>query len=112
MYTKTYLFKVLSVLVVFAMLINTSVYAMPTDRSALRAPSAAVATVNAENMETKTSSAGRITLAIVLAGVLALYNASSATAANANYDNSIKSQVEAQQTAAKRSVEELRRSSL
>jgi len=105
MNTKTSLFKVLSVTVGFVLLINTAIYAMPADRSTLRTPSTAVAIVNAESREIKASSAGKTTLAVILAEVLALSDVSSATVIAANYNNQIKLQV--QQVVAKRSVKQL-----
>ncbi len=105
MNTKTSLSKILSVIVVLALSINTAVYAMPADISTLRTPSTAIATVNAESGEIKASPIAKIALAIVLAGVLAPPNASSATVTAANYNNQIKLQV--QQVVAKVSVEQL-----
>jgi len=68
---KTFSYKALSVLVGVALLINTTVYAMPANKSTLRAPSAAVATVSTGGEQVKAGSAGKIKLAAVLAVALA-----------------------------------------
>ena len=97
MNTKIFLYKSLSILVGFALLINTVVYAMPTDTSALRSPSTAVTAVATGGERVKAGSAGKIKLAVILAGALALSSISNATVTAGKYgdynDNQIKSKL-------------------